>query len=141
MNEFMDWKECEEKFIRDVQVDKNKINSLLKAAEKREYVISKMDVDKDSVSFVVEGYYEIVKELLVALLLSKGLKSSNHQCLLTYFYKTYPEHESYSHLISQMSYLRNRLNYYGELIDYSFYEKNSEKIKKVIAILNSLIKK
>ena len=135
----MNWEECEEKFIRQVQVDRNKIKSILKTSEKREKVIERIKLDKDSTSFIVEGYYEVIKELLVALLLSKGLKSSNHQCLITYFYKNYSEYESYTHLISEMSYLRNRLNYYGELVDPDFYEKNNEKIKKTITILRKLL--
>jgi len=139
MNKFMDWQECEEKFIRNVQVDKNKIKSILKAVEKRQMIIDKLGVDKETVSFVVENYYEVVKELLVALLLSKGFKSSNHQCLISYFYKNYPELESYAHLIAEMCLLRNRLDYYGELIDYSFYDKNKDKIMKIILKLKEML--
>jgi uncharacterized protein (UPF0332 family) len=141
MNKFMDWMECEEKYIRKVQIDKNKIKSIIKAAEKRQIIIDKIGIDKETVSFVVENYYEIIKELLVALLLSNGIKSSNHQCLISYFYKNYPELESYAHLISEMSFLRNRLNYYGELIDYSFYDKNKDKIIKIILKFKENIKK
>ena len=140
MNKFMDWEECEEKFIRKVQVDQNKIKSILKAVEKRQIMISKLGADKDTVSFVVENYYEIIKELLVALLLSKGLKSSNHQCLISYFYKNYPELESYTHLTAEMCFLRNRLTYYGELIDYSFYDKNKDKIIKIVLKLKEILK-
>ena len=140
MNKFMDWNECEEKFIRNVTIDKNKIKAILKAAEKRQLIIDKIGAAKETISFVVENYYEIIKELLVALLLSKGLKSSNHQCLISYFYNNYPELESYAHLIAEMCYLRNKLEYYGELVDYSFYDKNKDKIKKIILKLNELIK-
>lgn len=140
-DKFMDWEECTGNFVRNVQIDFNKIKSILKAAEAREEALKILEQHKESISFVIEGYYEVVKELLVALLLSKGMKSSNHQCLITYFYKNYPEHESYSHLIAEMSYLRNRLGYYGEMIDPAFYEKNQEKIKKIISILKDLLNK
>ena len=141
MNKFMEWKECEEKYIRKIQVDENKIKSILKATEKRQIVIDKIGIDEETVSFVVENYYEIIKELLVALLLSKGFKSSNHQCLISYFYKNYPGLESYTHLIAEMSFLRNRLDYYGELIDYSFYDKNKDKIAKTILKLKEMLDK
>lgn len=140
MNKFMEWNECEEKFIREISIDNNKIRSILKSVEKRQMMIDKIEDDKEAVSFVVENYYEIIKELLVALLLSKGLKSSNHQCLISYFYNNYPELESYAHLIADMCYLRNKLEYYGELIDYSFYEKNKDKIKKIILKLKELLR-
>lgn len=40
----------------------------------------------------------------------------------------------------QMSYLRNRLNYYSEEIDFEFYDKNKEEFDKTIVILKKLIK-
>jgi len=91
-------------------------------------------------SFIVEGYYEIIKELLVALLLKNGLKSSNHQCLISFFYREYPNYEFETNLILQMSYFRNRLNYYGEKIDFDFYGKNNEEFDKIIILLKKLVK-
>lgn len=137
MRDFMNWKECEKNFIRNVTLDKEKINSIIEIAVKRKKFIELKDVNDDNVSFIVEGYYEIIKELLVALLLKNGLKSKNHQCLISYFYKNYPDHESEANLISQMSYLRNKLNYYGESIDIVFYEKHK---KEIISIINLLLK-
>src|SRR3989339_1933752 len=114
MRNFMDWSECEKNFIKEVEVDPDKVNSLIETAKSRVEFIQATKVNKKNVSFVVEGYYEVIKELLVALLLSKGLRSKNHQCLISYFYSTYPEYEAEAYLIAQMSYLRNRLDYYGE---------------------------
>ena len=134
----MDWSKCEREFIRAVEVDQEKIASIVDIALKRKKFLD-IGVNKDNVSFVVEGYYEIIKEFLVAFLLKNGLKSKNHQCLITYFYKQYPEHEYEANLISQMSYLRNRLNYYGEAIDMSFYEKNKDEIDKLIMFLAEIV--
>ncbi len=138
MNELMDWTECEKIFVRQVSPDANKIKAIVKASEKREIFIAKIPEDSESISFIVENQYEIIKELLVALLLTKGVRSKNHQCLISYFYKNYPQYESYAHLIAELCYLRNRLEYYGELIDKSFYEKNKEKIKRTITILKQM---
>src|SRR3989339_968765 len=126
MRNFMDWSECEKNFIKEVEVDPDKVNSLIETAKSRVEFIQATKVNKKNVSFVVEGYYEVIKELLVALLLSKGLKSKNHQCLITYFYLNYKKHESEAHLIYQLCYLRNRLDYYGDLIEMGFYEKNKQ---------------
>lgn len=138
MTDIMDWKECEEDFIRQVEADKEKIGSVIETAESRLKFLKSLQADNDNVSFIVEGYYEVIKELLVALLLSKGLRSKNHQCLISYFYHKYPEYEAEAYLIAQMSYLRNRLDYYGENIDFAFYEKNKEEFDKTVELLKRL---
>ena len=140
MKEIMDWKRCEKIFIKKIEVDPDKIASLKETAEKRTVFIKKQDVTHQNVSFIVEGYYEVVKELLTALLLQQGLRSRNHQCLISFFYKEYKEYEAEAHLIAHMSYLRNRLNYYGEQIEYEFYEKNRKAFEEVITILKDLLK-
>lgn len=141
MTEFMRWNECEEGFIKKVEIDPSKIKSIINITKARLKDITDRKIHEKNVSFVIEGYYEIIKELLIALLLSRGLRSKNHQCLITYFYKNYPEYESESHLIAQLSYLRNRLDYYGEVIELEFYEKNKKEIIKTIDILNKLLEK
>lgn len=137
----MDWDECKHEFIRKVEVDNEKINSIIEVTIKRQRFIESAQATENNISFLVEGYYEIIKELLVALLLKAGLKSKNHQCLISYFYKKYPDYEFETNLISQMSYMRNRLNYYGEPINISFYEKNKKEFTKIIDLLRKLIKK
>ena len=141
MTNIIDWNLCKSKFIRNVEVDEEQINSIIETADKRLEFIKSNKATNDNVSFIIENYYEIIKELLVALLLKNGLKSSNHQCLISFFYKEYPDYEYESKLISQMSYLRNRLNYYGEKIDFEFYDKNKEEFNKIIVLLKGLIKK
>lgn len=137
----MNWEQCKKEFIRNVEVDLEKIESIIKTAELRLVYIKNNRVNEENVSFIVEGYYEVIKELLIALLLSKGLRSKNHQCLISYFYKFYTDYEAEAYIISQMSYLRNRLDYYGEKIDYNFYDKNKLEFEKIIKILLNMIKK
>ena len=136
----MSWAECEKEFIRKISPDKEKIASIIELAAKRLKFTQSQKVNKETTSFIVEGYYEIIKELLVALLLKDGFKSKNHQCLISYFYKKYKDYEFETNLISQMSYLRNRLNYYGEQIDPSFYEKNKKEIIRLIQFLVKTVK-
>ena len=137
----MDWKYCEDKFIRKIERDPAKIRSIVETAEMRLKYVRTININSDTVSFVVEGYYEVIKDLLVALLLSHGLRSKNHQCLISYFYNMNSDYEAEAHLISQMSYLRNRLDYYGEFIELEFYEKNKSEFERIINLLKSLIVK
>ena len=141
MIDIMNWNECQNNFIREIERDPAKIKSIIETAIQRHEFISKIEVTKENVSFIIEGYYEIIKELMIALLLNNGFRSKNHQCLISYFYKHFKQYEAEAHLISQMSYLRNRLDYYGEQIDFAFYEKNKLKIEQIITILKSLVSK
>ena len=67
------------------------------------------------------------------------MRSKNHKCLITFFYKNNPDYEGYAKLISKLSYYRNRLDYYGENIPFSFYEKNKDNIQDIIELLRSLL--
>lgn len=136
----MDWRECEEKFIRKVNKDPEKIESIKESVEKRIKHLNSVEVNADNVSFIVEGLYEIIKELLVVYLLKNGLRSKNHQCLISYFYKNHPEYEAEVLLIARMSYLRNRLDYYGEDIPMDFYKQNRQKFENIIRLLKKLIR-
>jgi hypothetical protein len=137
----MKWDECEREFIRKVTPDSEKIDSIIETAVKRKKFIESQEANKENVSFIIEGYYEIIKEMLVAFLLKNGLKSGNHQCLFSYFYKVNPEFDFEVNLMLEMSYLRNRLDYYGEEIDISFYDKNKKDIQNTIKLLLDILKK
>ena len=141
MVDIMDWAKCEREFIRRVEVDKARINSIVKKAIQRLNRAKDTKVNLETVSFVVEDYYEVIKELLVAYLLKNGLRSKNHQCLISFFYKENPNHEKEAYLISQMSFFRNRLNYYGEDIPMEFYQRNKEDFDGIIKLIKQLILK
>ncbi len=136
----MSWRECKRKFIRKVTVDEERVESIKEKALKRLKRARKTKTSKENICFIVEDYYEVIKELLVAYLLKNGLRSRNHQCLISYFYKkTGYEEEAY--LISQMSFFRNRLNYYGEDIPLEFYLKNKRDFERIIKLILSLTDK
>lgn len=135
----MDWQKCDEKFIRKVEVDEERIASIVKKAMQRLRRAKESKVTEETVSFIIEDYYEVIKELLIAYLLKNGLRSKNHQCLIAYFYKQNPDYEKEAFLISQMSFFRNRLEYYGESIPIDFYEKNKKEFQKIIDLILTLI--
>ena len=137
----MDWNECEKGFIRNVSVDEEQIKSIVKRADDRLERARDTDIGKYNVSLVVEDYYEVIKELLVAYLLKNGLRAKNHQCLISYFYKQSPDYEKETQLILQMSFFRNRLNYYGEDVPKEFYIENKNEFENIIKLLKDLIDK
>lgn len=137
----MDWKECENNFIRTVEIDIARRDSIVENALIRLKRVRDTKINKENVSLVVEDYYEVIKELLTAYLLNKGFRSKNHQCLISYFYKENSHFEKEAYLITQMSFFRNRLNYYGESIPFDFYKKNKNDFENIIKIIRDLIGK
>jgi len=140
MIEFMNWKKCEKGFVRKVEIDLERVDSIKKTALLRLERARSAVVNSKSVSLIVEDYYEVIKELLVAYLLKNGLRSKNHQCLISYFHKENPDYERESYLISQMSFFRNRLSYYGEMIPIKFYEDKKEEFEHLVGVLINLLK-
>ncbi|PJA71723.1 hypothetical protein CO153_00040 [Candidatus Pacearchaeota archaeon CG_4_9_14_3_um_filter_30_11] len=139
MIDLMNWKVCERDFIKRVEPDRERIDSIKKMAIKRFEKLKRDKFKEDEISFLVEGYYEVIKELLVAYLLKEGMRSKNHQCLITYFYKTHPELENEVDLIGQMSFFRNRLGYYGEKVPEEFYNNRKGDFDKIVKILLNFI--
>ena len=139
LGEIMNWSRCEREFIREVEVDNERARSLINKAEQRLNRAKNTLLNKDNVSFIVEDYYEVIKELLTAYLLKNGLRSKNHQCLISFFYEKNKENEREAQLIQQMSYFRNRLSYYGEDVPINFYEDNKEELNKIITLIKELI--
>lgn len=139
--DIMNWKKCEQGFIRKIEVDRERIGSIMKKSMQRLDRAKSTKVLLENVSFIVEDYYEVIKELLVAYLLKDGLKSKNHQCLISYFYKQNPDYEKEAYLISQMSFFRNRLSYYGEDIPMEFYKNNKNEFENIIKLIKKLIEK
>ena len=135
----IDWNLCEKEFIRIVKRDERRVKSIIDRALIRLKIVEEIKINDEGISFIVEGYYEVIKELLVAYLLKNGLRSKNHQCLISYFYKT-TRKEKETNLISQMSYFRNRLGYYGEIIPKKFYETNRKEFKDIIKLLLGMLK-
>ena len=139
MSNLIHWEECTAKFIRKSSFDPEKYKSIIETAEERMEFINSLKVNEKNISFIFENYYEVIKELLVAFMLKEGMRSKNHQCLFTFFLRKNPVYEAEVNLISQMSYLRNRLDYYGERVDYHYFIENNKSFEKIIKLLFKLL--
>ena len=135
-----DFKSCiNEKVIAKDEKDINRVKSLLKFAELRKKFWSK-DYGKMYSFLAAEGYYEIIKELLTALLNLHGYKCSNHECLIAFFREAYPKYEYEANAIDMLRKVRNTINYRGVFTDNSYLEKNKLEFNHIIEILQRLIK-
>jgi len=139
--EIMNWDKCRRESIREIEVDYEKIKSLLKMSEVRAGFLKKQKYDDKTCSIITEGYYEIIKELLVALLLKNGLKSENHECLISFFKMKYTQYEYESLMIYQLKNIRNRISYDGMFVEKDYLDKNKLEFEHIIEILKKLIEK
>ena len=135
----MDFERCKKEFIREVEKDSEKIKSIIKMTDIELRIISNIEVNKDTASKLAKDYYEIIKELLTALLLSRGLKSSNHECLISFFKANFAEHEYEAKLIHELKNIRNRVSYDGYFVDEDYITKNKLEFNQIIKLLKNLI--
>lgn len=138
--EIIDFERCKKEFIRSVEVDLDKIKAIIKMTRLELKIIDKIEVSADTASKLAKDYYEIIKELLTALLLSHGLKSSNHECLISFFKSEYPTYEYEAGIVHELKDIRNRVSYDGYFVDENYVIKNKMEFKHIIVLLNKLVK-
>lgn len=119
--------------------DKEKARNILKMISLIEERIKFQDKNKMP-ALIISDYYEIVKELITAILLIDGYKTLSHKDLIDYLKEKSSEfnHQDIS-LLDDLRILRNRISYEGFFIDSSYLIRNESSYKKIISKLKSLI--
>ena len=136
--ELMSWEECG-KHIRGVTIDLDKVRSMVKLCRVRLRVVQQIKLDEETASIIAENYYEIIKELLTAFLLLAGRKSDNHECLIAFFKKSFPEKEYELGVIYELKSIRNAIDYEGLFVEKSYLERNKLEFVHIIEFLNKEI--
>ena len=141
MKDIMRWDICLKEHIKKVEPDKEKMESIKKMCRIRHKLLLNVSIDDETASVVATDYYEIIKELLTALLLKNGLKSGNHECLISFFRHNFPEYEYESKAIHQLKDVRNRVCYDGVFVKMEYVERNKLEFESIIKQLYTLIEK
>ena len=83
---------------------------------------------------IVEQYYEVIKELITALMYSDGYKTLSHKSLILYLEKNYAANFGKDEfmLMDDTRKLRNDVLYYGKQVDQSFLINHEGKLKIII---------
>ncbi|MBW2988475.1 hypothetical protein KY318_03105, partial [Candidatus Woesearchaeota archaeon] len=82
---------------------------------------------------IVEECYEIIKELLTALMYLDGFKTLSHLALLEYFSNNYNVLDKKQlKLIDKLRKFRNSIVYYGEQVKQEFLVNYMEEIEGII---------
>jgi len=126
--------------VKRKRQDPEEAKALLKMTEKREAYINAIKNTRNFTSLIIEDYYEIIKELITAIMSSDGYKSYSHECLIIFMEKFYNLSKSHLVLIDQLRRIRNDINYRGISVDYSYLERNENSIKEIIIELKKHIK-
>lgn len=93
-------------------------------------------------ALVISDYYEIMKELITAILLVDGYKTLSHKELIEYIDKNYQEFSSHEiFIMDSLRVLRNRVVYEGFFVDSSYLNRNESNFKKIIKKLRNLLVK
>ena len=120
--------------------DKEKAKSIFRMAEERENKIKELDRFNFS-TIIAENYYEAIKEMITAILLIKGIKTTGeyaHKDLIEQALKEkFIDNFEYS-LLDDLRNRRNKSQYEGKQIEAIYLENNKDVLEKVIIKLKKV---
>ena len=121
--------------------DKEKARNILKMISLIEERIKKQEREKMA-ALIIADYYEIIKELITAILLIDGYKTLSHKDLIDYLKEKYKEFGAYEiSVFNDLRILRNRIAYEGFFVEPSYLNRNESLFKTMIKKLKKLIEK
>jgi len=121
--------------------DKERVKMILNRTEERIRYISYIDV-KEFYSIKAENYYEIIGELITALILLSGFKTTGenaHKELIQLLSKNKMFSEEEISLIDDLRIRRNKFLYEAKPIELVYIENNQEKLKLKKIVNDNLI--
>jgi uncharacterized protein (UPF0332 family) len=105
----------EEGKVKKCSKDMELVKSLIKDSLERKKLIELMDINYMS-KIIYENAYDVIRNILDALLLIDGYKSYSHEASISYL-KNYNIDELFILKIDKFRYDRNSSKYYGKKID------------------------
>jgi hypothetical protein len=121
--------------------DKEKARSIVKMVSLIKERIKIQERDKMA-ALIIADYYEIIKELITAILLIDGYKTLSHKDLIDYLKEKYKEFSIHEiSVLDDLRVLRNRIAYEGFFIEPSYLERNEPLFKEIIRKLENLIER
>jgi len=121
-----------------ISKDKERAKDLFEMAKERLELLEL--IPKDKAFKIIEEYYEIIKELLTAIMYLDGYKTLSHIKLIEYFSSNYKElNEKELKLIDTLRKFRIGIVYYGRKISQDFLINNENEIKKIVKTLLKIV--
>jgi len=121
--------------------DKERAKSIVNMVSLVEERIKLQDRQRMS-ALIIADYYEIIKELITAVLLTDGYKTLSHKDLIDYLKGNCSGFNSQEiSILDNLRILRNRIAYEGFLVEPSYLNRNENLFKELISKLKKLIAK
>jgi len=122
-----------------INKDKERAKDLFVMANERLSDIIKV-LPRDKPYKIMEEYYEIILELLTALMYADGFKTLSHISAMDYCVKNYKcLTENESKIIDTLRKFRHGIVYYGRQVSGNYLINNEESIKNIINKLSKLV--
>ncbi len=139
-----EYDECKEKgqLIETGVPDKNMAKELLNLTQHRQNFWEEVEKNyaKKYPSLFLEGHYEIIKELLTAILILDGWKATNHECLFAYIKENYKDKlEMDTEFLLELKDLRNNIDYRGVMVSFEKWNNTKLRIKTEIKELRRYV--
>lgn len=132
-----------EELIR-ITPDKEKARAMLKMTEITLEMIRGISIERFA-SNVTKEYYEVIRELLSAILLLDGYKiygEGAHKKLIEYVDVNYKELSKYEiSFIDNLRIIRNKIAYDGFFVEKTYLERKLKDMHPIIKKLKEIIKK
>jgi hypothetical protein len=130
----LSWDECIKKgIVRKTSPNKGRIKTLIKLADSRIAVISKVEIYEENASVIFTNYYDALREICEALAISKGYKIYSHEAI-TLFLREILKETAIAMQYDRFRQLRNSIHYYGLLL-------SSAETKQAVKVIKELISK
>ncbi len=134
----MNYKTCQEQgILRKVLPDKQRAKQLRSMANQR-FAFWQRQNDQQFVTLKVEGFYEIIKELIFAHMYEHGYTSTNHICLIAYVQEHVQDFLYESEKIDELRKLRNEITYRGFTIQQDYFDRNEKEFLHIISNLQKI---
>lgn len=124
--------------IHKIAKDPERVRGILDMVGLIEDRMKKDDKDK-FLPLILSDYYEIIKELITAILLCDGFKTTSYMELIEYLKRNYKEFNFSEILVlDRLRILRNKVVYEGLKISSNYLSDNENTFLKIIKKLKSL---
>lgn len=135
----MNWKECiEQGAVARIVPDAERASHLISMAMLR-FEFWDRQIDSKFSALKVEAYYEIMKEIMFALLYKKGFDCSNHICLISYLVEHAPDFEYETMKIDELRRVRHDIGYRGFNVSGNYLKQNELEFKWIIQKLKEIV--
>ena len=140
-NKESSWEECLfHKTARQTPPDKYRSKFLLRTSLERVEYLQTLEITGKSINFIFESYYTSIVELIQSITLLDGYNIINHLCL-GYYLKDVLEKNNLFRIFDMCRFRRNKLIYYGKMMEFEIAKYTLEQAKILMEELESFLNK